>query len=583
MENRRILLLALLGVVLFFIYQAWNDDMKAREVVAQATPSPGLAAASTLPIDDGAAPAVGVLAGADGTGDVPSLSAGAAQPVSNASIYLETDVYRGEISLLGGDLRRLSLKAFAASKATPDQPVALLNDRDGYFFVVQSGLAGTGEALVSHLSAFQAPTDHYQLGDADVLEVPLEFQGDGYRVRKTYRFRRGSYEVELEHQLINDRDQPLVASEYSRMQRTPKVVGEEPKFTHTFMGVGLYEQDGNAYKFKKHDFDDIDDESVNLEQTGGWAAMLQHYFVAALIPPSDQNVKLTVKPVSGRGYQLQFVGPAVSVEPAQAQAFTTRLFIGPKLQSGLAQDSDTAGFWDRLGLDGLEHVAPGLDLTVDYGILTPLAKPLFLIMNMFHGWVANWGLAIILVTLLVKAAFYKLSEAQYRSMAKMRKYAPRIQEIKERFEGDRERQSKAMMDLYKKEGFNPLAGCWPLLVQMPVFFALYWVLLESVELRQADFLLWINDLSAPDPWYVLPVLFAGSMWFQQRMSGQTMTMDPLQQRIMGAMPIAMGGFFAFFPAGLVLYWVVSNVIGIAQQLLINRRLDREGLGKQAAV
>lgn len=583
MENRRILLLALLGVVLFFIYQAWNDDMKAREAVASMTTAPAFPTDAIQPVDDGAAPALNVDADATGPLDAPSLSANTALPGSTATIHIETDVYRGEISLQGGDLRRLSLKAFAASKATPDQPVALLNDRDGYFFVVQSGLAGTGEALVSHLSSFQAQAERYQLGDADVLEVPLLFQGDGYRVRKVYRFRRGSYEVELEHQLINDRDQPMVASEYSRMQRTPKVVGEEPKFTHTFMGVGLYEQDGSAYKFKKHDFDDIDDESVSLEQTGGWAAMLQHYFVAALIPPSDQSVKLTVKPVSGRGYQLQFVGPAVSVEPAQAQLFTTRMFIGPKLQSGLAAASDDAGFWDRLGLDGLEHVAPGLDLTVDYGILTPLAKPLFLIMNMFHGWVANWGLAIILVTLLVKAAFYKLSEAQYRSMAKMRKYAPRIQEIKERYEGDRERQSKAMMDLYKKEGFNPLAGCWPLLVQMPVFFALYWVLLESVELRQADFLLWINDLSAPDPWYVLPVLFAASMWFQQRMSGQTMTMDPLQQRIMGAMPIAMGGFFAFFPAGLVLYWVVSNVIGIAQQLMINRRLDREGLGKQAAV
>ena len=223
----------------------------------------------------------------------------------------------------------------------------------------------------------------------------------------------------------------------------------------------------------------------------------------------------------------------------------------------------------------LETVAKGLELTVDYGLLTPISQPLFWVLDKLHGLTGNWGWSIILLTLLIKLAFYKLSEAQYRSMARMKKFAPRIQSIKERYADDRERLHQAMMDLYKKEGFNPLAGCWPMLVQFPVFIALYWVLLESVELRQADFALWINDLSSPDPLYVLPVLFGISMYLQQKLSGQAMTMEPMQQRIMTIMPIGLAIFFAFFPAGLVLYWFVSNLVGIIQQWVITKRLEHE--------
>jgi YidC/Oxa1 family membrane protein insertase len=245
--------------------------------------------------------------------------------------------------------------------------------------------------------------------------------------------------------------------------------------------------------------------------------------------------------------------------PAGAEhAFSTRLYLGPKLQGSIGE------------------LAPGFELTLDYGILTALAKPLFWVLEQFHKLTGNWGWAIVLLTLAVRTAMYKLSEAQYRSMAKMKKYAPKIQDIKERYADDRERLQKAMMDLYKKEGFNPLAGCWPLLVQMPVFFALYWVLLESVELRQAPFALWMQDLSAPDPYYVLPLLYGLTIFIQQKLSGQQM-MDPMQQKIMNVMPIALTAFFVFFQSGLVLYWLVSNCVGIAQQWYITRKLEKEGL------
>jgi len=585
MENRRLVLIALLGVVIFFIYQAWQDEQAAQRAARELSDAASVSAPGEIPASDAATDAGAVpLAGstqsavtADGASAVPAATTAAG---SGGSITVTTDVLRVEISLDGGDLRRVELLDYELVKDGKD-PVALLNDRDGYWFVLQSGLAGQQKPLATHLDRYSASAQEFRLGDGDVLEVPLTFQGEGYVATKVYRFSRGSYEIGLDNVLANQSAAPIVASSYARMQRTAKVVGKEPKFTHTFLGAGYYQQDGDKYKFQKISFKDLDDESVSLSQTGGWVSMLQHYFVAAIIPPSDEKLSVTIKAIGDRGYQSQIVGPAIEVAPGASHAYADRLYIGPKLQSGLAEQDEQSWFGRFFALDGLEHVAPGFELTVNYGILTVIAEPLYWLLEKLHDVIGNWGFAIIALTLIVKGAFYKLSEAQYRSMAKMRKFAPRIQELKERYEGDRERQSKAMMELYKKEGFNPLAGCWPLLVQMPVFFALYWVLQESVELRQADFALWIHDLSSPDPFFVLPVLFGASMWFQQKLSGQTATMDPAQARIMQIMPIAMGGFFAFFPAGLVLYWVVSNGIGILQQWYITRKLEGEGLGRNA--
>ena len=557
MENRRFILLAVLGVLLFFIYQAWQTEHGPKPAL---TPPDTEATQATLAEDaqsHGEVPTVGV----------PDSAPAAAAPVKNARIEVRTDLFVGEIATLGGDLRRLELIGYPLSKKEPDKNVPLFNDRDGHFFVLQSGVAGSDKALGSHLDDFTSAQTEYRLADgADTLDVPLErTDAAGNKLVKTYRFHRGSYEVELLQQVSNGSAEPLTASPYVRMVRTPVPVAEEPRFVHTFTGLGVYERkpDSESYRFKKHSFKDLDKEAYAVDQQGGWIAMLQHYFVAAILPPTEDKNKFEGKSGRDQRYVAQYLGPVVTIAPQAQQTFTTKLYVGPKLQ------------------DSIGKAAKGLELTVDYGFLTAISEPLFWLMEKLHHYTGNWGVSIILLTIIVKGAFYKLSEAQYRSTAKMRKFAPRIAELKERYAGDRERMSKAMMELYKKEGFNPLAGCWPLLVQMPVFFALYWVFLESVELRQADFMLWITDLTSPDPFFVLPVIYGISMFFMQRLSGQSATMDPMQQKMMNVMPIALTGFFAFFPAGLVLYWCVSNLIGISQQFYITRKLEREGLKTKA--
>lgn len=554
MENRRFILIALLGVVLFFMYQAWQKDH-----APQPLPT---AAVSTDALD---APP-----GAQATpSDVPS----AATPVTAAStaetateratgqrVVVDTDVMRVEIALDGGDLRRVDLKQFAVSKDQPDVARALLDDRNGRYFILQSGVAGAKAPLLTHRSAFTSAQAAYRLADgSDSLDVVLDYQdGNGGTARKIYRFARGSYSVELAHEVHNGSAEEITASPYVRLVRTVFNYGDEPPFVSTFTGVGFYEQKeagGASYRFVKTKLEKLGEDGYEKTQTGGWITMLQHHFVAAILPTAGETATYTAKPASaGQGYMAQYVGAAQKLAPGADGRFSTKLYLGPKLQERVAD------------------IAPGFDLTLDYGILTPISEPLFWLLNKLHSLTGNWGVAIILLTLLVKAAMYKLSEAQYRSMAKMKKFAPKIQDLKERYGDDRERMQKAMMELYKKEGFNPLAGCWPLLVQFPVFIALYWVLLESVELRQAPFALWLQDLTSPDPYYVLPVLFGISMFVQQKLSGQQVA-DPMQQKVMNIMPIMLTAFFTFFQSGLVLYWFVSNLIGIAQQWIITKRME----------
>lgn len=554
MENRRFILIALLGVVLFFMFQAWQKDY------AQTAPAPVASAAPAVTAPDEAPPS-----GAAPAGDAPTLASTedpmppAVPAAAGGVIRVETDVYSAEIALDGGDLRRLELKGYPVSKQQPELHQALLDNRDGRLFILQSGLAGSGAALASHKTRYRTATTEARLAEgSDTLNVVLETDdGAGLAVRKTYRFKRGSYQLDLVHELVNGSAAPVAASAYARLVRTLYKSGDEPPFVATFTGVGLYEQkEGSAsYRFVKTSLEDLGEEPVERAQTGGWISILQHYFVAAILPPQGEALRFTAKPAT-QGYMAQYLGAPQTVAPGASASFTTALYLGPKLQK-------TIGAY-----------APGLELTVDYGILTAISEPLFWLLDKFHTLTGNWGWAIILLTIVVKLAMFKLSEAQYRSMAKMKKFAPRIQDIKERYGDDRERLQKAMMDLYKKEGFNPLAGCWPMLVQFPVFIALYWVLLESVEMRQAPFLLWLTDLSAPDPFYVLPVLFGISMFIQQKLSGQQVP-DPMQQKIMNVMPIMLTAFFAFFQSGLVLYWFVSNLIGIGQQWFITRKLEME--------
>lgn len=549
MENRRFILFALLGVVLFFMYEAWQKDY---------APQPGRAAAPAAPVAAGVADVPAATA-AMPIGE-PRALAPAAAPAAQI-ITVQTDLLRAEISTVGGELRKLELIGYPEFKDQPQKSLALLDESPDRWFVLQSGLAGTQAPLTSPQTVYAAPLTQYALAAGqDAVEIPLQYvDGSGFTVTKTFRFSRGSYEIGLTQNLKNTGTAELAVSPYVRFMRTAYALGSEPRFTPTFLGVGFYEQrDADKYRFRKESFEDLGDEPVELKQTGGWLAMLQHYFIAAIIPPQEEALSFSAKPGRERGYTAQYVGATHALAPQTEHAFATRLYVGPKLQSSIGKQ------------------APGFDLTLDYGILSGIAEPLFWILEQFHKLTGNWGWAIVLLTLVVRGAMYKLSEAQYRSMAKMKKYGPKIQDIKERYADDRERLQKAMMDLYKKEGFNPLAGCWPLLVQMPVFFALYWVLLESVELRQAPFALWIHDLSAADPYYVLPVLYGLTIFAQQKLSGQQM-MDPMQQKMMNIMPIALTAFFVFFQSGLVLYWLVSNCVGIAQQWYITRKLEREGL------
>lgn len=563
MENRRFILICVLGVILYFMYQAWQQDYAAQPRVVSSDPYsvPELpSAAASSDTDELPTPSMAAAPSQSAT-DAPE----ATDSTSGRRIRVRTDVLDVEISTTGGDLRRVAFPTYPLNKDQPDQPVALMDDRNGRWFVLQGGITSNKGVIASQRSEYRAEAFDYQIGSSDRIVVPLvHMAADGTVVEKRYIFERGRYLITVEQRVVNGADVERSVNPFLQLWRTDFDLGGEPPFIQSFKGVGIYEQKagGDKYRFRKFSHDDLEDETVELNQTGGWLTMMQHYFMAAVLPAADEQVTWVAKTSKTRGYLGQYLGAPAALAPGGEHSFSQQIYIGPKLQNRLTE------------------IAPGFELTVDYGILTPIAEPLFWFLDLFHDWTGNWGFSIILLTLLVKLVLYKLSEAQYRSMAKMRKFAPRIQDLKERYGDDRERMQKAMMDLYKKEGFNPLAGCWPLLVQFPVFIALYWVLLESVELRQADFMLWWNDLSAPDPYFVLPVLFGISMFLQQRLSGTAATMDPMQQRIMNVMPIMLTAFFAFFPVGLVLYWFISNVVGIAQQWVITRKLDREGIPKK---
>lgn len=566
MENRRFILICAFGVLLFLIYQAWQTD-QARQVPAQAS-------AQTESIPPDADLPEGRPAQTEGSGpdeDTPEPSP-ASQPQrsddtilsENGFITVETDVVRARIALRGGDLRQLKLLDYPESEANPN-PLPIIDDRRATWSIVQSGVLAPQGNPATQRTVYRSAVEKAVLSDGeDEVTVALRTTSEsGVTVIKRYTFHRGRYVVDLAHEVVNNGDAAIDASSFTQLWRNDHTLGDQPPFAPTFTGYGFYEarDGGEKYGFEKIDFKDVVDSPMRVEQPGGWLAMMQHYFIVAALPPQEEQFSFAAKPSSRFGYLGQVVGEARNIAPGASETFHMELFAGPKLQKRL------------------DDIAPGFDLTIDYGILTPLSAPLFWVLDLLHSVLGNWGWAIVVLTLLVKSAMYKLSEAQFRSFGKMRHFAPRIQELRERYGDDRQKLNQAMMDLYKKEGFNPLGGCLPMLVQFPVFIALYWVLLESVELRQAPFIGWITNLSTPDPYYVLPVLFGISMFMQQKLSGQMATMEPMQQRIMMAMPIMLTAFFTLFPAGLVLYWFVSNLVSIAQQWYINRKLDREGLGR----
>jgi YidC/Oxa1 family membrane protein insertase len=549
MENIRFTLYAVLAAVMFLIWQAWQEDTaKLEPAVAQTTTVTEPAVGSDLPSLD--APALTPPPPGEIRQPTPVIA-------SSERIIVETDLFSGEIDTLGGDLRRLALRKYAISTDLPNSPVQLLSDRDGQFYIAQNGLVAANNPAPDHRTTYRAAAEHFTLNNGEkTLEVPLSWtDASGLSVTKRYTFERGSYVVRVDFRVDNRSETPWRGNLYSQLQQLPPPA---PKrnilMPTTFTGAAYY--DGRRYQ--KIPFAKLAETPIDLTQAGGWVAFSDHYFLGALLGDATAKSHYYSKLLPAGQVILGLTGETVELAPGESRELETRLFLGPKEQ------------------DVLADVAPGLELAVDYGFLTIIAKPLFWVLSWLHAALfSNWGLAIIALTVLIKLGFYKLSEAQYRSMAKMREFAPRIQALRDRYGEDKQKLNEAMMDLYRKEKFNPLGGCLPIFVQMPVFIALYWVLLESVELRQAPFFLWIDDLSAKDPYYVLPVLFGISMLIQQKLSTAQGTMDPMQQRVMMMMPVVMTVFFALFPAGLVLYWVVSNTLGILQQWYITRKVESE--------
>ncbi|MEE8342710.1 MAG: membrane protein insertase YidC [Gammaproteobacteria bacterium] len=546
MDNQRLFLFIALSFVLLLLWEAWQKDYEPVPVPAEVA-APGLDSQRSLP-------------------DIPDLPQtepqdSAAQEkdqqVFQAGQYVRvvTDIFDIKISTLGGDLRYADLRKLPVSLDKPDEPLQLMGDRPPLLFIAQSGLRSPDGTEPTHHVEYQTPKLEYRLAEGDSeLQVPLHWTSpEGVRVTKVYTFMRGSYQVKLAHRVHNGTGNDWHGRQYRQLQRSRVDKSDGPRFIYTYTGGVLYSPEE---KYEKIDFDDMLEEDLGRNVSNGWVAMIQHYFVVALVPDADENNYYYTKALPGERYVIGLVGPQITVAPGAAAVFSSTLYVGPKLQ------------------DRLKELAPGLELTVDYGILTVLSKPLFWLLTKIHSLIGNWGWAIVILTMLIKLAFFKLSETSYKSMANMRKLTPRMKALKERYSDDRQKLNKAMMDLYKTEKINPLGGCLPILVQIPVFIALYWVLLESVELRQAPFMLWIRDLSAADPFFVLPLIMGATMMMQQRLNPAPV--DPIQAKVMMVLPLVFTVFFAFFPSGLVLYWVTNNTLSIAQQWVITRRVEQGG-------
>ncbi len=554
MPNIRSFLLIALALVAFLLWQAWQTDYAAFE---SPTPAPVVGEAPAAPPADDAPAASELPQALPKTDAAVSATTDADAEMPLPRIVVETDLLRIAIDPRGGTLVGAELLAYPVSPRDPS-PVVLFNEDPKTYYVAQSGLVSSDGPAPDHRALYTGAAPHHTLGNAETLDVPLTWSDPGgIVVTKTYRFKRGSYVVGIDHAVTNGTAQAWRGSVYRQLQRTSPIIDRKFSFTnpeqYSFVGAAWYSPEE---RFEKLEFEDFIDEPLARDVAGGWAAMLQHYFFAAWLPPLEQPNRYTTEVLTGHAsprYLIREVAVPVELAPGAQSTLEDRIYVGPKLQ------------------EVLPEVAPGLGAVVDYGKVTFISEPLFWLLNWLYKLLGNWGFAIIAVTVLIKAAFYKLSEAQYRSMARMRKLQPRLAALKERYGDDRQKMNQAMMELYQKEKINPFGGCLPILVQIPVFIALYWVLIESVELRHAPFIGWIHSLSERDPYFVLPVLNGLAMWAAQKLT-PTPGMDPMQQKVMQLMPIMFAVMFAFFPAGLVLYWTVNGVLGLLQQWIILKRV-----------
>ena len=556
MDNQRLLIWAFFLLMGWMTWQTWQQDYAPKPTLPVGEPAEQPVAMPSEP----AAPA-DPIPEIDATGEAaplaPQAQDGAEREASATTIRVRTDVLDVEISTVGGTLQGAELLRYPVAKDRPDELVRMLDTSGRTLSLIESGVrAAAGGAEATHLQTFAAGATSYELGGAGEILVPLTWRDEsGLVVEKRYRFARGSYRIDLEQQVRNGTDAEWQGAEYVRIKRYSGEI-ERSMFnvdTYSFDGPVVYDGEGSE-KLKREDL--LDDGPYEYSAERGWLGSIQHHFLRAVVPAPGTEYRYRVAVDGNVATSSAIRRNLVSVPPGESATLSTTLFVGPKLQ------------------DQLEDIDKSLKLTVDYGWLTIISQPLFWLLSfVYENLMSNWGVAIIVVTFLIKLAFYKLTESSGRSMAKMRQLQPRMKALQDRYKDDRQALSQAMMELYKREKVNPAAGCLPILIQMPFFLAFYWVLLESVEMRQAPFALWITDLSSRDPFFILPLIMGAAMLGQQKLNPAPT--DPVQARVMQIMPVMFTVFFAFFPSGLVLYWVTNTVLSIAQQWKINRVVEAE--------
>ena len=579
MDIQRTILLVALAVVSYMMVLQWNQDYGQAPETAAITQSSSANTQSSA--SNQFAPNTAQAAISD---DLPTAVNELTQDptltntvVSNDLIYVNTDVLQLAIDPNGGDIVELKLSQYPRNAATPDIPLQLFENSSERVYVAQSGLVGTNgpDARASGRPLYSVAQQNFTLQDGqDQLNVDLSFQENGVNYTKRFTFHRGlslecsareisqrqvscindqAYQINLTYLVDNQSDHEWKGNLFAQLKRDGQ--GDPSSTTATgtatYLGAALWTADE---PYKKLSMSNMDDKNFNQAINGGWVAWLQHYFVTAWVADAEQTNQVTTRKDSKGNYIIGYTSPTMSVAAGQHAQTTATLYAGPKIQSHL------------------KALSPGLELTVDYGFLWFIAQPIFWLLGVIHSILGNWGWSIIALTVLIKLIFFPLSAASYKSMARMRAVAPRMAELKEQHAGDRQKLSQGMMELYKKEKINPLGGCLPILVQMPVFLSLYWVLLESVEIRQAPFMFWLTDLSSKDPFFILPIIMGASMFVQQKLNPTPP--DPMQAKVMKLLPIIFTFFFLWFPAGLVLYWVVNNLLSIGQQWYITRKIEK---------
>ncbi|EOA5469063.1 TPA: membrane protein insertase YidC [Vibrio cholerae] len=538
MDSQRNILLIALALVSFLLFQQWQVAKNPAPQATQQAQSTGAAPAPSFSDELDPTPAQNVAAKAK-------------------TITVSTDVLTLSIDTLGGDVVSAKLNQYSEELNSPESFV-LLQNTQGHQFIAQSGLVGPQgiDVTSNNRPAYQVSADSFTLAEGqDELRIPMTYQANGIDYTKTFILKRGSYAVDVVFDVANNSGSEATLGMYAHLRQNLLDSGGNLAMP-TYRG-GAYST--SDVRYKKYSFDDMKDRNLSApnDVTVNWVAMIQHYFASAWIPRDEPQAQLYSRVINNLG-DMGIRTPNKTIANGDKAEFEATLWIGPKLQ------------------DQMAATAPNLDLVVDYGWLWFIAKPLHWLLSVIQSFVGNWGVAIICLTFIVRGAMYPLTKAQYTSMAKMRMLQPKLQAMRERIGDDRQRMSQEMMELYKKEKVNPLGGCLPILLQMPIFIALYWALMESVELRHSPFFGWIHDLSAQDPYYILPLLMGASMFVIQKMSPTTIT-DPMQQKIMTFMPVMFTFFFLWFPSGLVLYWLVSNIVTLIQQTLIYKALEKKGL------